>query len=44
MRTIIDGKEEVVNIDIATEYYHRQREFLDYLYKTFNIIKYERGD
>lgn len=41
MRTIIDGKEEIVNIDIATEYYHRQRDFLDYLYKTFNITKQE---
>jgi len=42
MRTIIDGREEIVNIDIATEYYHRQREFLDYLYKTFNVKRQER--
>jgi hypothetical protein len=42
MRTVIDGKEEIVNIDIATEYYHRQREFLDYLYKSFNVQRQER--
>ena len=44
MRTIIDGREEIVNIDVATEYYHRQREFLDYIFKTFNIIRQERYD
>ncbi|PIN81046.1 hypothetical protein COV13_02540 [Candidatus Woesearchaeota archaeon CG10_big_fil_rev_8_21_14_0_10_32_9] len=27
MRTIIDGKEEIVNIDIMTSYYHFQMEF-----------------
>lgn len=44
MRTIIDGREEIVNIDIATDYFHRQREFLDYLYKTFNVQKQEHFD
>jgi hypothetical protein len=44
MRTIIDGKEEIVNIDIATEYYHRQREFLDYLHRYLDIAKQERYD
>jgi hypothetical protein len=45
MRTVIDGREELMNIDIATEYYHMQREFLEYLYKTFNAPKPERyGD
>lgn len=27
MRTIIDGREEIVNIDIITNYYHFQQEF-----------------
>lgn len=27
MRTMIDGREEIVNIDIITQYYHFQREF-----------------
>ncbi len=44
MRTIIDGREEIVNIDVATDYYHRQREFLDYIFKTFNIVRQERYD
>lgn len=45
MRTVIDGREELMNIDIATEYFHMQREFLEYLYKTFNAPKPERyGD
>lgn len=38
MRTIIDGREEIVNIDLATEYYHMQREFLAHLYKYFNMM------
>jgi hypothetical protein len=29
MRTMIDGKEEVIDIDNITEYYHNEREFLD---------------
>jgi hypothetical protein len=41
MRTIIEGKEEIVNIDLATEYYHMQREFLSYLYKYFNMQRPE---
>ena len=41
MRTIIEGREEIVNIDIATEYYHMQREFLNHLYKYFNLQKPE---
>jgi hypothetical protein len=41
MRTIIEGREELVNIDIATEYYHMQREFISYLYKYFNLTKPE---
>ena len=42
MRTIIDGREELMNIDIATEYYHMQKEFLDYLFKHFNLQKQSR--
>ncbi len=41
MRTVIEGREELVNIDIATEYYHMQREFLNYLYKYLNIQRQE---
>lgn len=29
--TFIDGKEEIINIDIITKYYHFQKEFLQYL-------------
>lgn len=42
LRTVIDGREELVNIDIATAYYHQQREFLEYLYKQFNAAKPDR--
>lgn len=38
MRTIVEGREEIVNIDIATEYYHMQREFLNHLYKYFSVM------
>ncbi len=31
MRTIIDGREEIVNIDVITQYYHIQKEFLSWL-------------
>lgn len=44
MRTIIEGREEIVNIDLATEYYHQQREFLAYLYKQFNVQKPEQRE
>ena len=37
MRTIIDGREEIVNIDIITNYYLFQREFLDHLYQTLGV-------
>lgn len=29
--TVLDGKEEIINIDIITKYYHFQKEFLQYL-------------
>jgi hypothetical protein len=29
--TVLDGKEEIINIDIITKYYHFQKEFLHYL-------------
>ncbi len=35
MRTIIDGREEIVNIDIITQYYHMQKSFLMWLYQFF---------
>ncbi len=35
MRTIIDGREEEVNIDIITQYAHVQKEFLQWLYTYF---------
>lgn len=41
MRTIIEGREELVNIDIATEYYHIEREFLAWLYKYFDVPRPE---
>lgn len=36
MRTIIDGREEIVNIDIITQYYHMQKEFLGQLFQRFS--------
>ncbi len=35
LRTVIDGREEIVNIDIITQYYHMQKEFLGWLFKYF---------
>lgn len=37
MKTIIDGREEIVNIDIITSYYLFQREFLAKVQKLFGI-------
>ncbi|MBR9703270.1 hypothetical protein GOV10_04490 [Candidatus Woesearchaeota archaeon] len=37
MKTIIDGREEIVNIDIITNYYLFQRDFLDHLNKLGGI-------
>ncbi|MFH1212146.1 MAG: hypothetical protein V1659_04445 [Candidatus Woesearchaeota archaeon] len=31
MRTVVNGKEEIVNIGIITAYYNFQKEFLDYV-------------
>lgn len=39
MKTIIDGREEIVNIDIITNYFLFQREFLDHLHKLLNVEK-----
>lgn len=36
MRTIIDGREEIVNIDVITQYHHIQRDFLNHLYERFD--------
>lgn len=36
MRTIIDGREEVVNIDIITQYAQIQREFMKWAYEFLN--------
>jgi len=36
LRTVIDGREEIVNIDIITQYYHMQKEFLGWLFKRFD--------
>ncbi|MBU1975569.1 MAG: hypothetical protein KKG59_04155 [Nanoarchaeota archaeon] len=33
MITYIDGQQEIINIDIITQYYHMQREFLQHLEK-----------
>lgn len=35
LRTVIDGREEIVNIDIITQYYHMQKEFLGWLFSYF---------
>lgn len=32
MRTIIEGREEIVNIDIITQHHHTQKEFLTWSY------------
>lgn len=37
MKTIIEGREEIVNIDIITNYYLFQREFMDHICKIFGI-------
>lgn len=37
MKTIIDGREEIVTIDIITNYYLFQREFLDHLHKMIGV-------
>ncbi len=37
MKTIIDGREEIVNIDIITNYYLFLREFMDHLYKKLDV-------
>lgn len=37
MRTIIDGREEIVNIDIITNYFIYQREFIDHLHTLLDI-------
>ena len=44
MKTVIDGREEIVNIDIVTNYFIFQREFLDHLYKKFGIEMQRRED
>lgn len=44
MKTIIDGREEIVNIDIITNYYLFQREFLDHLHKLMEIEIQHRED
>lgn len=33
LRTFIEGREEIVNIDIATQYYHFQRKFFEAMEK-----------
>ena len=35
MRTMIDGREEIVNIDIITDYYNLAKNFMDFLYLLF---------
>lgn len=44
MKTIIDGREEIVNIDIITNYYLFQREFLEHLNKLGGIEIEPRDD
>lgn len=45
MKTIIEGREEIVNIDIITNYYLFQREFTDHLYKLLGFeIQKREGD
>lgn len=44
MKTIIDGREEIVNIDIITNYYIFQREFLDHLHKLMGVEVAQREE
>lgn len=37
MKTIIDGREEIINIDIITNYYLFQRDFLDKIQKMLGV-------
>ncbi len=41
MKTIIEGREEIVNIDIITNYYLFQREFLHHVQKLFGVANDE---
>lgn len=41
MRTVIDGREEVVNIDIITQYASVQKEFIKWVYEFFEEEKEE---
>ncbi|MFT4311257.1 MAG: hypothetical protein ACMXX7_01375 [Candidatus Woesearchaeota archaeon] len=40
MKSIVDGREEIVNIDIITQYYHFQLEF----FKKINVLLGENPD
>ena len=42
MRTVIDGREEVVNIDIISQYASVQKQFLSWLYTYFSDEKPEK--
>jgi hypothetical protein len=42
MRTVIDGREEVVNIDIISQYASVQKEFLGWMYNYFGDEKPEK--
>ncbi len=37
MKTTIDGREEIVNIDIVTNYFKFEKEFLDYISELFEV-------
>jgi len=41
MKTIIDGREEIVNIDIITNYYLFQRDFLVHVQKLLGVTQEE---
>jgi hypothetical protein len=44
MKTVIDGREEIVNIDIITNYFLFQREFLDHLHKIMGVEVVQREE
>jgi len=44
MKTVIDGREEIVNIDIITNYYLFQREFLEHLHRILGVEIQQREE
>ena len=44
LKTVVDGRKEIVNIDIITHYFHMVKEFVDYAYKVLEEKGYEKKE